>query len=351
MTDNSLQNDIQPEQEFLLRCAVARTSAPDAKLAFEEFAMRNSRDAKPDRKTKSISMYAWLAAAACVAVCFVLHSLLVETAGTGTVTQVYDAIAYDDTDISVSIGGKTVTLDNLRQQHLGINVSAGNEITLSPELVTEEEEVLFTEVNVPIGKTATLTLSDGTKVWLGANSRLTFPSRFEAGKERNVKLAGQAYFNVHHDESSPFIVEGNGLTTKVLGTEFDVRNIEGEHPRVTLIHGSVAVSHDNYEVVLKPEQMACVSEAGGLSVGHADVDVVTSWKNGSFYFDGQTMRDILVEVGRWYNIDVLFLSKDHIDDKIHFSAERNWSVQETIGCLNQISSAEIRIDKGRIVVN
>lgn len=347
--DNNL-NDIDNKLEFELRCAVFRShELPDVKKAFDEFALRNG---KIGRKTglRKIVLYVSIAVAACVAVFFIVSSMLINGVDATDGIRVYNALACDATDVCIMVDGVAIDKEEQEAKNLGISFGANNDIAFVVSGVEAFEDAKMTEVLVPIGKTAKLSLPDGSTVWVGANSSLIFPNRFEKGKERIVKLVGEAYFDVAHDGKSPFIVNCGNFSTKVLGTEFNVKNVEGEEPLVALVEGRVAVNRGNYEVILKPEQMVKVPDTGGLNVEHADLEVVTSWKNGSFYFDGQTMREILVEVGRWYNMDVIFRSKLHINEKIHFSAERSWSVKETVDCLNQLSDAKIMIDGNDIMV-
>lgn len=342
--DNNL-SDID-KFEFELRCAeICRGKLPDTQEAFEAFAKRNGKTANIG-KVSRLAVYAAVAAAACVAMFFVVHSLFFNTFSGGE--QVYGAKVCDISDVMISVDGTTVSASDLNASRLGLSIDANNEIAVAPS--DAADEVKMTEVAVPVGKTVTLLLPDGSKVCVGSNSRITFPTVFRQGEKRTVQLTGEAYFDVAHYDEWPFEVDCNGFTTKVLGTEFNVRNIEDEEPQVTLVHGRVAVSRDDYEVVLKPSQMACVSGTGGLSVRSADLDVVTSWKDGGFYFDGQTMCDILVEVGRWYNMDVIFCSKTHMNELIHFNAERGRPAKETVDCLNQISDANIFIRNDRIMV-
>lgn len=347
--DNNLK-ELDNKLEFELRCAAVRPhELPDAHEAFNEFALRNG---KSDRKTSSrkIALYVSLAVAACVAVFLVVSPMLINVGDAADGIKVYNALTANATDVSILVDGVVIDTEKQEAKNHGISLGPNNDIAFQVSEAAALEDAKMTEVLVPIGKTARLQLSDGSTVWVGANSSLVFPNHFEKGKERIVKLVGEAYFDVAHDDKSPFIVHCGSFSTKVLGTEFDVKNVEGEEPLVALVEGRVAVNRGNYEVILKPEQMVKVPETGGLNVEHADLEVVTSWKYGSFYFDGQTMREILMEVGRWYNMDVIFRSKLYIDEKIHFSAERSWSVKETVDCLNQLSDAKIMIDGNDIVV-
>lgn len=347
--ENNIEEMQSEKLAFELRCAAAREGKlPDAKKVFAEFKAKNGKIRKMSRWT--VTAYG-AAAAACVVVLFVLHGLwgsMLHDRG-----KVYEALALETDEVQVIVDGKPVTSETLATDGMSAEVlnwqNGLNEHAYNTQDAHSQQEKSV-EVVVPACKTVNLTLPDGTKVCLAANSHITFPSSFESCKVREVMLAGEAYFSVTHNEECPFVVKCDRFSTKVFGTEFNVRNVAGAYPEVTLVNGRVAVSSGEVEVMLKPMQMATLTDNNELTVGRTDVEVVTSWKNGGFYFDGQTIREVLVEVGRWYNMDVVFRSKEHIDDKIHFNAERSWSAKETVDCLNQISSATIEIETNAIVV-
>ena len=130
-----------------------------------------------------------------------------------------------------------------------------------------EEPVAMNMVEVPNGQRVSLTLSDGTKVWLNSHSKFTYPARFSS-KERDVKLEGEGFFEVAHNEKSPFVVHADLLHVKVLGTKFNVRAYDEEPSSITLAEGKVEVAtNDNeHKVTLKPNEQVTYSKKGGLIV-------------------------------------------------------------------------------------
>ena len=201
---------------------------------------------------------------------------------------------------------------------------------------------------LPQGKVAKIVLPDGSRVWLNARSSLIYPNKFLAGQPRRVKLNGEAYFEVVHDKAHPFIVETEKMQTRVLGTSFNVRSYNGENPIVTLVNGSVQVSVSKgigrkSSTILKPGQQWLLSE-GKWTTMDVDTNVFTCWRDELFYFDGQTLREIMVEIGRWYNMTVLLDNNVHINDRLHFNGERAWTVQELIEQMNMVCKTKIRIE-------
>lgn len=350
------ENDIlnSDKLDFELRCvAASEGKLPDAKVAFDEFKKRNSRQTGKGN-ARIFAMYA-SAAAACVAVFFILHALVPRVDDEPMIA--YEATDMATGDITIKVNGKQVKLDSTDALNLGFTLNdEGEIIDCTNTTATMEVEnagdgnASYTEISVPACKTATITLPDGSKVWMDANSSISYPNHFADSEVRKVKLNGQAYFCVTHDEACPFVVDCGEISTTVLGTEFNISNIKGSIPQVALINGRVSVKSAKDEVVLKPEQMATLDADGNLDVEVADLEVVTSWKSGDFYFDGQSLRNIIIEVGRWYNMDVVIEKKEHINDCLHFNGERSWSVEETLQCLREISRANIEFKNNKIVV-
>lgn len=147
-------------------------------------------------------------------------------------------------------------------------------------------------------------LSDGSRVWLNAGSSVTYPVRF-SGKERRVSVAGEAYFEVTHNRTMPFVVSNNATNITVLGTRFNVKAYDDEETRITLLEGSVKVNIPGADRLLKPGQQAKVSNSLEVT-DNTDMEEVMAWKNGLFKFDNADIRTIMRKVARWYDIDVVY---------------------------------------------
>jgi len=353
MNENDKHNNGNMSQEQLVfeirRAMLEDKPQPDFHAEFDDFRKRNTPPAR--RYLKKIIGISMLAAAACIAAVFMIvtaedaeeserHRMVMPG------VMVYEATASGH-DISVNVDGHTMPAKSEEARNEGIKLSADNEISFD-DIVDGERET--TTITIPQGKLAKIILSDSTKVWLSAGSHLIFPRRFIKGCSREVKLYGEAFFEVARDEQCPFIVHCENITTKVLGTQFVVRSFDGERPAVTLLKGSVAVSNNKIEIVLAPEKTASVNASGALVAVDADIEVATGWMNGDFYFDGQTLKQIMTEIGRWYNISVLFSSEEHIDTRLHFNASREWSIKEILKQLRQICPAEFVIKDGVLIV-
>jgi ferric-dicitrate binding protein FerR (iron transport regulator) len=121
-----------------------------------------------------------------------------------------------------------------------------------------------------------------------------------------VKLVGEAYFEVAHNEKMPFKVIANGADVEVLGTHFNISAYEGEpNIKATLLEGSVVLSNRNAMVRLLPGQQGVTSEnEEKIDVKNVKVAEVVAWKNGSFVFRHANIQDIMKQISRWYDVDI-----------------------------------------------
>ncbi|NQX39025.1 FecR domain-containing protein [Pedobacter steynii] len=176
---------------------------------------------------------------------------------------------------------------------------------------TKNLAAVYNTVSTPRGGEYILTLSDGTKVWLNAATSIAYPSTF-TGKTRDVKIDGEAYFEVAHHPEQPFRVSANDQTIEVLGTHFNVNSYTDEpNLKTTLFEGQVKIIKSGQTVILKPGEQAINNRNSGSLVVSKDVDVqqVLAWKNGRFYFNFTDAGTVLRQIARWYNVELQFRGK------------------------------------------
>lgn len=212
-------------------------------------------------------------------------------------------------------------------------------------------KVVMQTLSVPCCKTFKLVLSDGTEVWMNAQSRLCYPNRF-TGKQRVVQLQGEAYFKVAHNAKLPFIVKTDQLQTQVLGTEFNLRNYSAIDTHVTLLKGSVEVSNvsGTNKRRIKPGEDAQLTSNKSFRVKQVDTEEYSMWKDGYFYFDNVSFIEITQELGRWYNVGVVFNNRKAINTKLFFVADRRGSLQEAINMLNSMKKVHISLRNNQMIV-
>lgn len=221
-----------------------------------------------------------------------------------------------------------------------------------PESVTRSAEGSTVTVTTPPATTAEVSLPDGSTALLGAGSRLEYPKSFDGAATRAVKLNGMARFKVKHDGEKPFIVHADGLTTKVLGTEFDVRSYPGVTHTVTLYSGKVSVRAEGArrDAVLKPGQQIALDGSKGMRITAADISTADGWTHGMFVFDDTRLQDVVNEIGSWYNKSVVFRSKKDLDTRVHFTLPRAIPIEDVLRALRDMGITKLRYDGEKIEV-
>lgn len=175
------------------------------------------------------------------------------------------------------------------------------------------DKEVMNKIIVPTGGEYNLILSDGTWVYLNAESVITYPQKF-VGEKREVTLEGEAYFQVTASKEHPFIVKTKDMDVLVTGTEFNVKAYPDElNVQTTLLRGKVAVfaGIDKKEKIeIEPNQQAEWSrENVKLQVREVDPDLFVAWKNGQFLFRQDRLEDIMKTLARWYDMEVFYLDE------------------------------------------
>lgn len=222
-----------------------------------------------------------------------------------------------------------------------------SEVT-SPKQVEQTLSNGYCVVSTPAATTTLVTLSDGTRVMLNANSTLEYPASFDDAEVREVRLKGEAHFEVTKNPHRPFVVRAGEMQTQVLGTIFDVKAYRKDAPKVTLMQGKVKVSNADTEVEMRPGQTATL-QADKIVVSKASSSA-SDWLEGDFDMDQVTLAEAMSDIGAWYNKTVVFQSQTNMGKLIHFRFSRRASLQEIITALNEMGVARIKIEKGKIMV-
>lgn len=254
------------------------------------------------------------------------------------------------------------TADDM-QDGISLTNEKGEQIALSPDtkqnsaitlddfrnIFADKKNIESVTLNVPYGKSAAVTLPDGSTAYLHPGSKVIFPTAF-VGKERVVMLEGRAYFKVAKDAEHPFIVMAGDAQTTVLGTEFDINTNSGE---ITLINGSIKVSikEMNKDIVLTPHQQVKYDvKSSAFDVAQVDIVPYEYWRDGYLYFDNVELKEIMEAIGKNFNMTVEFRNHDALHYKMRFIAERNNGVQAAVDMMNMMKKANVSIRGNKIVV-
>ncbi|WP_316814339.1 FecR family protein [Pedobacter heparinus] len=298
--------------------------------------------------------------------------------------------------------GKTINLSDMKT---GVVIGSELKYNDNTVVISNEERDLLNSTNkrsLPYGRddgqgansnvqmlTATtprggvyqVVLHDGSKLWLNADSKISFPSQF-IGKERKILLLyGEVYFEVEKTYTlmqrqkirQRFIVETMGQEVEVLGTHFNISAYQGEGIKTTLLEGSVRVHYlssranakdldssvprndksgrdDGQGVILKPNQQSLVTASGGITVKQVDVEQVVAWKNSQFMFESENIQTIMKMVERWYNVDVEYIG-EITDEKFGGGVSRFDNVSKVLKSLESTGKVHFKIEGRKIFVS
>lgn len=210
---------------------------------------------------------------------------------------------------------------------------------------TQNEEVVFVanEMNTlytPAGQRACLVLQDGTEVWLNAKSKLIYPAQF-TGKERRVKVEGEAFFNVAKDSVKPFIVSAMDVDMKVLGTQFNVYCYpDAGYVETSLLEGSVRVFFSGKEkegILLKPDQQVTAAN-GKMVVKPIRLNEHFLWRDGVYAFENEPLINILKKLELYYDVKIVVEDTTMFNETYTGKFRQRDSLDDIFKILQQIRS-------------
>ena len=265
------------------------------------------------RRSRRVRLWRSVAAAACI--CAVAVTVLWELSGVRAVPEAMPLAGQQTETAKVKLilhSGEQIALEQKKEQR----IEAGDAVIKNEhgQLIYESKnnlatEELFNKVVTAIGGEYALILSDGTRVWLNADSELEYPVEF-VKKERIVKLSGEAYFEVAPNPEQPFIVEAGGIQTRVLGTSFNIQAYRNEKSvYTTLLTGSiqVAVADGGDAVVLTPGREAIWEKgSGAIQVEAVNAEDAIAWRYGNFIFEEEDIEVVMRMLSRWFEVEFVF---------------------------------------------
>ncbi|MGV3767925.1 MAG: FecR family protein [Chitinophagaceae bacterium] len=372
-----------PENERLLTELTNETDLLDAVLFHEKYEQHEMRSGlyeniraqlafpypdteQPVVKTpvrKILQRQWWIAASVILVVCAGMYFWLgnnnpADTAPVATHTK--DIAPGKEGAILTLADGSQVVLDSLGNGVIAAQNGA-QVVIKNGALVYEAKndgkqdgsQVAYNIMSTPKGRQFSLLLPDGTRVWLNAASSIRFPTVF-TGNTRQVEVSGEAYFEVAKNPDLPFLVNvNNRASIEVLGTHFNVNAYENEATiNTTLLEGKVKINN----ALLKPGQQAQLANktmaAGNTTpvkiVGEVDVEKVVAWKNGLFNFEGATLQEVMRQLTRWYDIEVVF-EGEVPDIRFVGEMEKNMPLKDLLETLEK-TGVHFRIEAGRKLV-
>ena len=254
--------------------------------------------------------------------------------------------------------GKRVSLDGSGRQIQDHGVSGIKDDSLQGLTYVQAKmldenvtEVLYNTLKIPTGGFYQLELSDGTRVWLNAESELRFPVQFGSG-EREVFLKGEAYFDVEKDISRRFVVHLKESNVTVLGTSFNIKAYGDEdYIYTTLVEGKVCFTSEkeNEEVTLRPGMQSVLNlKSGKTELKEVEVEQFTAWRQGRFVFPSTTLGDLMCQLKRWYDIDVVYLAPEAKGYEFRGAINRDMDLKNVLAIVEKTSNVIFDIN-GRTI--
>lgn len=221
--------------------------------------------------------------------------------------------------------------------------------SIEVDQIKSQEKVALNQLNVPFGKTSEVILSDGSKVYLNAGSRLLYPDFF-VGKEREVFLVGEAFFEIHKDEMHPFIVQTTDINIEVRGTKFNLSAYQSDNFYETVLtEGKVRIRQNEHGIFerpvdIEPNQMASFNRyQKEIKVSKVDVENYMLWKEGMFKFESSNLSWVTKKLERYYNIRFTFQNAGLRNMKISGKLELSENESDVVDVL--MNTAGIKITK------
>jgi len=216
----------------------------------------------------------------------------------------------------------------------------------------DENSVVWQTISTPPGVKFQAQLPDGTLIWLNSGSSLKYPSTF-IGNSRNVKLTGEAFFDVAKDKKHPFLVDLGKINIEVVGTKFDASNYVGEkHTEVVLTSGNVRLfeNQENERRLIsemKPGQQAVYHNTQNtITLKEVDTEKYISWVDGRLVFRDDSMEEVVNKLNRWFNVQIE-IADPKIKDYIYTATFQGETIDQVLSLIAKTSPVEYAIIPGK----
>ena len=218
------------------------------------------------------------------------------------------------------------------------------------------DQLRYNYLTIPRGGKFHIQLSDGTNVWLNSETKIKYPVQFRPGQIRQIELVyGEAYFDVSHStqhDGDSFLVKQDQQQIEVLGTEFNISAYKSKNfIYTTLVKGSIALSKGLNNKILRPGQQAVNPiNAGDLTIKDVDVTYATSWKEGFFMFKDSPLQDMMEQLSRWYNVEVVFVNEEKKTIPFSGTLKRTDNIIKLLKSLEKTGEVQFNIQNKKIMI-
>ncbi len=296
----------------------------------------------------------WGAAASVAAIIIISIFIFNPQMSVGDNSNLVSANPGKNQAILIMSDGSKVTLSD--SSDLKLTDVSGAEISIEDgkniqykNVPAELEKIAVNTIVVPRAGIYSVTLSDGTKVWINSDSKLSYPVSF-TGEKREVTLTtGEAFFVVAHDKNHPFIVNCNGNSVTVTGTEFNVESYDTNRTITTLVKGGVILSGSSGSVNLTPGMQGIIAKNEIITL-NVNAQQYSSWKDGFFEFDNMTLGEMLTKLSRWYDVEFKFTNSELANLTFTATFPKDENLSFIVKLIERISSARFVTSEDKVVV-
>ncbi|SFH34044.1 FecR family protein [Pedobacter insulae] len=319
--------------------------------------LKSAIDQEINRSNESFSLRPWVkyfAAASVLLILSISIYLTISQKPYQRVSKTNDFAAGSDKAILKLGDGTEILLDTatngaiVQLDGLTITKNDAGEIEYKTNPTFSSDVVTYNTITIPNGGKYHVVLPDGSNVWLNAASSLRYPTIFK-GKERQVEITGEGYFEVTKNKEMPFIVSCRNQKITVLGTHFNINSYEDEDGiKTTLLEGSVKVETAKDALLIKPGEQAYLNSSN-LAIQKKAVDIAqeTAWKDNLFSFKGDDVQSIMRQVSRWYDVEISYQG-NITDQKFYGEISRTSKLSEVFAIL-ELNNVHFK-SKGRKII-
>ncbi len=230
------------------------------------------------------------------------------------------------------------------------HLNTDSQANVNEAVITTTDQPVLTTIFAPMGSRVSFNLPDGTNGMLNSGSRLSYSLPFS--DKRQIKLEGEAWFDVTHDEKHPFEISTGNSTVNVLGTNFNLSAYPAEnYVEVVLLNGKVEFKNNKNEekVIMRPLERL-VFHNGNISKSITDPSKYNAWTEGKLVFRGDLMAEVGRRLERWYNVNVVIADKEL--EKYSFRATfEDDKIEEVLRFLSMTSPIRYSISPRKILSN
>ncbi|WP_316817833.1 FecR family protein [Pedobacter nyackensis] len=371
LIDKYLSGDCSPEEcrlvENIYQKTALKRSFEDKSIDFSSIAQESWKQIHASINKKSAGIYTlwrWFAVAAAVIV-IVGAGLWFYVSQPYVISNNPQVIAKNDIPpggnaaILTLANGKKIQLSN-DKTGLVIDASKLSYNDGSSVETQSDQGMEGGTISTPRGGQYQVKLPDGTNVWLNSASKLSFSSMSANSSVRNIALEGEAYFEVakvmtmHGAVKSrmAFVVKTPGQEVHVLGTHFNINSYRDKGATITtLIEGAIRVTRqeNKAENILKPGEQSILTADNELKVTPANIKDALAWKNGYFRFNSERIDQVMIQLSRWYDIEVSY-EGEMSDEKFSGNISRYKNISEVLTMLSYSNAVKFKIEGRRVTV-